>query len=373
MDDNLFPSVIGNEKNRTLLGTDIRRDRLGHAFILDGPAGSGRHFFALQIAAAVSCEKRHDPSSPLPCCKCASCKKLLAELIPHEKDNLPVFRFHAPDLLIIRHDPQRKTRNIPVKTIREEVIPNTWIAPEENTKKVYIFEDVDYSEASAQNSLLIPLEDPPSYVLFILITDRASALLETIRSRVPVLKMETFSSSVIREHLLRSASPSVASFIGSHPDDFAEAVQLSGGTIGVTLSMLEKRMTDPEAGNDPYHTKRLLAVAIAKQLFSPDITTAIPLLHSIVGNSNKKIVALQRTDVQDVLEMVIALLRDLIVLKKSADAETCFLLPSEASEFSINSISVAHIASAEEEVLSAYDDVSSNVSVATVLTSLIVK
>ena len=73
------------------------------------------------------------------------------------------------------------------------------------------------------------------------------------------------------------------------------------------------------------------------------------------------------------LEMVVNLLRDLIVLKKKADAETRFLLPSEISEFALNSISVARIASAEEEVLSAHEDVASNVSVNTALTSLIAK
>ncbi len=368
MDEKLFPSVIGNERIRTLLGSDIRKNRLGHAYILEGPPGSGRHFFALQIAAAVSCEKRHDPSAPLPCGTCASCRKLLAQEIPHESESLPSFRFHATDLLVVRKDPERKTRNIPVAVIRDKMIPNTWIAPEENTKKVYVVEDLDYSERSAQNSMLIPMENPPDYVLYLLIAEDASGLLETVRSRAPMLRMETFGAARIREVIRCSSDRTITGFIESHPDEFAEAVQLSGGTIGATLAELRKRAKNTEGDESPYHMKRAYAVAITKQLFAPDIMEAIPLLQDLSGKKKN----LQREDIKEILEMVITALRDLIVLKRNVNADTQFLLPSDTTAFSTN-ISLAKILAAQDEVISAFNDVSSNVNINTVLESLIVK
>lgn len=368
MQNLFFPDITGNESLRALLGGDIRSNRLGHAYILEGPEGSGRHALALRIAAALSCERRHDAAAPLPCGQCRSCRKILAEPIRRE-ESLPPFRFHGTDVLVVRHDPEKKTKNIPVSTIQEDVIPNTWIAPEENAKKVYVIEDLETSRWETQNALLIPLEDPPAYVLFLLIVEDARGLLETIRSRVPLLKMETFTADAIREFVLSSPAveAAVKSFVNSHHDAFEETVQLSGGTIGKTLSEL-KRLSGGKNDESRFHVLRGYALGIASLLFSPDVTQGTELVRALSGKGG-----LQREDVLDMLRMVQEILRDLIVRKKNAEVPEQFLLSSEMKDFPLGSVSVAKILAAQSEVMKAYEDVAAMAAVTTVLTSLIIK
>ena len=69
----VFPDLIGNERIRSLFADALKREGAAHAYVLEGPRGSGRHTAARQIAAASLCENRRDPSYPLPCGRCASC------------------------------------------------------------------------------------------------------------------------------------------------------------------------------------------------------------------------------------------------------------------------------------------------------------
>ena len=73
----LFPLVYGNEGMKNRIGNAIIDGRAPHAFLVDGPRGSGKATLAVNIAAALNCEARSDGYSPLPCGKCDSCRKFL--------------------------------------------------------------------------------------------------------------------------------------------------------------------------------------------------------------------------------------------------------------------------------------------------------
>lgn len=60
-----FPELVGNGRLCARIGEELTQGRLSHAYLLAGPPGSGKHTFALQLAAALACEMR-DEDGPLP-------------------------------------------------------------------------------------------------------------------------------------------------------------------------------------------------------------------------------------------------------------------------------------------------------------------
>jgi adenylylsulfate kinase-like enzyme len=58
MTDGFFPNIVGNEPLKKRLSRDVTENHLSHAYVLEGPRGSGRHTVALQVAAAIECERR---------------------------------------------------------------------------------------------------------------------------------------------------------------------------------------------------------------------------------------------------------------------------------------------------------------------------
>ena len=72
----MLPNLIGNEKIKNILSEDLARGKSAHAYILEGPRGSGKHTAAMQICASVLCENKDDPTHPLPCGECSFCRKI---------------------------------------------------------------------------------------------------------------------------------------------------------------------------------------------------------------------------------------------------------------------------------------------------------
>ena len=71
----IFPALLANEAIKGLCGRDVLRGRASHAYIIDGPDGSGKHTAARQIAMAILCENKSRDELPCPCGACASCRK----------------------------------------------------------------------------------------------------------------------------------------------------------------------------------------------------------------------------------------------------------------------------------------------------------
>jgi DNA polymerase-3 subunit delta' len=100
---------------------------------------------------------------------------------------------------------------IPVDMIRDTVIPEANRSPFEGERKVFIIEEAERMNPAAQNSLLKTLEEPQPDTVFILISDREEELLDTIRSRCRVVRMEPVPEERIVEYLEKEgAQPEVA-------------------------------------------------------------------------------------------------------------------------------------------------------------------
>ena len=215
----LFEELIGNEKLKATVGADILNGSGSHAYILEGPKGSGKHTASKLIASALLCKRESD--TRFPCGKCISCRKVKEEISP---DVITVDRGTAATIGI------EAVRNLKA---------SIYYAPVEEENKIYIIEDADKMTVQAQNSLLLSLEEPPSFVNFILLCTDSKLLLETVRSRAPVIKMELFTPAKIVDHL--SGIEEYVPFVKSGEAD--RAASSSGGSIGKAISLL----TDPDS------------------------------------------------------------------------------------------------------------------------------
>lgn len=242
-----FPDFYGNEKLCAMLGADIESGRLGHAYILEGDPGTGKHTLAQQIAAADACEYKTDRSKPLPCGSCLSCRKILGG---QSTDVTLVGRSY-------KQDGERATLGVGVvRAVRDEL----WLAPNENDKKYYIIEDTDTMTPQAQNALLLSLEEPPPFAVFFLLAEDASALLDTVRSRAPTLRLRKLSVKDM-EAALTAVNKAAARLAKADPDRLAAIIKSSGGSLGTALSLVGSR-TDKTAKLAGDHAMMLVEAAL---------------------------------------------------------------------------------------------------------------
>lgn len=163
--------LAGNAPLKRQLELETARRGLSHAYILSGPAGSGKRTLAGLLAAALVCDRR---GGALPCLSCAGCRK--AEGGIH------------PDIVRVGDD----GKDISVAQVRA-LRADAYIRPNEAERKVYILENAQTMNASAQNAMLKLLEEGPPYAAFLLLTENAAALLPTVRSRCETLTLSPVS------------------------------------------------------------------------------------------------------------------------------------------------------------------------------------
>ena len=155
-----FEDVKGQEHIVTTLKNQIKADRIGHAYLFCGTRGTGKTTIAKILARAVNCEHPVDGS---PCNTCKTCRAI------NEGTSMNVIEIDAAS--------NNGVDNI--REIREEVA----YRPTTGKYKVYIIDEVHMLSTGAFNALLKTLEEPPSYVIFILATTEAHKIPITILSR----------------------------------------------------------------------------------------------------------------------------------------------------------------------------------------------
>lgn len=155
-----FDDVKGQEHVVTTLRNQIIADRLSHAYLFTGSRGTGKTSVAKIFARAVNCE---NPQNGNPCNECETCRTILS----------------GASLNAIEIDAASNNGVDNIRQIREEVA----YPPTQGRYKVYVIDEVHMLSAGAFNALLKTLEEPPSYVIFILATTEVQKIPVTILSR----------------------------------------------------------------------------------------------------------------------------------------------------------------------------------------------
>ena len=226
-----FDTLLGNEQLKENLRSARRKGRMSHFYLLSGPRGSGKHTLADLIAAAMLCE---GPDGP--CGVCQHCRKVLG-------------RSH-PDYITV-DDPTKKT--VPVDLIRE-ARADMFVRPNEGARKIYLFPRAQDLGIPGQNALLKVLEEPPSYGVFLLLTDNPEKLLPTVRSRCVELKLRALPEELLWRKL-RSEFPQ------AEDGAIAAAVSRSGGYLGQARELLSGEGLSAQA-------KQFAAAYAARDVFA---------------------------------------------------------------------------------------------------------
>ncbi|HPF28674.1 MAG TPA: DNA polymerase III subunit gamma/tau [Lachnospiraceae bacterium] len=173
-----FSDVKGQDHIVTTLKNQIAAQRIGHAYLFCGTRGTGKTTIAKLFAKTVNCENPIDQS---PCGECASCKAIAA----------------GASMNVIEID---AASNNGVDNIRE-IVDEVSYSPVDGKYKVYIIDEVHMLSLGAFNALLKTLEEPPSYVIFILATTEVHKIPITILSRCQRYDFKRISIETITSRL----------------------------------------------------------------------------------------------------------------------------------------------------------------------------
>jgi len=204
-----FEGITGQREVIENLKRSLSEDRVSHAYIFSGPQGIGKKTIARVFAGLLLC---NDPHGGATCGRCKAC------LLMENGTN--------PDFISINTDGP----SIGVDLIRG-IQSDSVLSPMYSRRKVYIVEDAAKMTVQAQNCLLKTFEEPPGYVVVILLTTNYESLLETVRSRAQHLQFRKYTHDQVMQALKAriGGSSSVLELIAGYAD----------GNIGQALKLAE--------------------------------------------------------------------------------------------------------------------------------------
>ena len=173
-----FKDVKGQDHIVTTLKNQIKSSRIGHAYLFTGTRGTGKTSVAKLLAKTVNCE---NPQEGNPCNECSMCKGIMS----------------GTSMNVIEID---AASNNGVDNVRE-IVEEVRYSPTEGKYKVYIIDEVHMLSAGAFNALLKTIEEPPSYVIFILATTEVHKIPVTILSRCQRYDFKRISIDIIADRL----------------------------------------------------------------------------------------------------------------------------------------------------------------------------
>ena len=174
-----FDTVVGQQALTTTLKNAVSSGKLAHAYLFCGPRGVGKTTCARIFAKAINC--MHPTADGEACNECESCKAF------NEQRSFNIFELDAAS-------------NNSVESIKS-LMEQTRIPPQVGKYKVFIIDEVHMLSQQAFNAFLKTLEEPPSYVVFILATTEKHKILPTILSRCQIYDFERMNVPSTVNHL----------------------------------------------------------------------------------------------------------------------------------------------------------------------------
>ena len=208
----VFSQIFGQPRVREFLRASVASDRVTHAYLFTGPAGSNKTQAAYALASALICKNNG-------CGACDECSKIA-------RRKHPDVRYYAPE----------GAGGYLVEQIRE-IVSDTSLAPIQATRKVYILDRVDLLGTSAANAFLKTLEEPPDDVVIILLGRTRESVLPTIVSRCSVVPFRHIPATEAAEILAQRTG---ASF-----EQARIAIEACGGSItrGIEFMKSNERLS----------------------------------------------------------------------------------------------------------------------------------
>lgn len=243
-----FKKTIGQFEAKKYLEKILISKKLPSSFLFIGPEGVGKATCAFEFVKIYFCLKEDKP-----CDECSNCKRInhlnfpnLRLVLPEDIEEKILEEISSGSINSenLRGDSFSKNLVISINQIRrikEEII----YPPSEGDRIFYLFLDGDLMGREAQNAFLKTLEEPPSYITFILISSRPELLLPTIRSRT----QKIIFSPLTFEEFSKYKFPKIY--------NIQYLYNLSGGSIGKAKFMISKDIEEIK--------KRMLQILMMKK------------------------------------------------------------------------------------------------------------
>lgn len=269
-----FKDVVGHKDILKYISSAVENNRVSHAYILNGERGSGKKMLANLFAMTLLCETGDNE----PCGKCHSCKQ--AESGNH------------PDIIRVTHE---KPNSISVDDIRTQVNNTVDIKPYQGPYKVYIIPQADMMTPQAQNAILKTIEEPPSYAVFLLLTENAETLLPTINSRCVMLKLRNIKDTLIKKYLMENLE------IPDYKADMCTAFAL--GNMGRAIML---------ANSDHFNEIREEAVQLLKHISEMELNEIVAAVKNI---------SVYKLEITDYLDIIMIWYRDVLLYKATKEID----------------------------------------------------
>lgn len=201
-----FEDIVGNNKIKRELQEIVKNNSISHSYLFSGEEGIGKKLFAKEFARMLLCLKNNKA-----CGECSSCVKF-------DSENNPDFSIIEPD-----------GNSIKIAQIRE-FQEYVYIKPIVSSKKVFIINDSDKMTEEAQNSLLKTLEEPPEYIIIILVASNENKLLNTIKSRCLKIGFNNIDKKELIQYIVKEQ-------IITNPSD--GLLSMCNGSIGKLIKIKE--------------------------------------------------------------------------------------------------------------------------------------
>jgi len=266
---NNFLDVKGQEHIVTTLKNQIKAGRIGHAYLFCGTRGTGKTTIAKLMAKVVNCE---NPIDGNPCNECSMCKSITS----------------GTSMNVIEID---AASNNGVDNVRE-IVEEVRYSPTEGRYKVYIIDEVHMLSTGAFNALLKTIEEPPSYVIFILATTEVHKIPVTILSRCQRYDFRRISIDIIAGRL---ADLMQAEQIEVEEKALRFVARVADGSMRDALSLLDQCISFFLGKKLTYDNVLEVLGAVDTQVFAKmlsyikeqDVASCIKLLEEIESNGRE--------------------------------------------------------------------------------------
>jgi len=239
-DQPIWP-IWGHQAQSSQLSQAIVFGRVRHAYLIAGPNGVGKAKLAIIFAQALNCSSPQAPG--VPCGECLSCRKIARGTHP----DVQTYSLESQEATSERKS--GKNTSLTIETVRQ-LCPVTALRPMEGNWRVIIIEDAETLQEVAQEALLKTLEEPPQFMVLLLLADDAEVLLPTIRSRCQIVELRPVSHGVMVGGLIQSGvsetdSSRIASLASGRPGWALRAIkdprliESKGDSITRALSLIE--------------------------------------------------------------------------------------------------------------------------------------
>lgn len=275
-----FSDIKGNRQLIKNFQSMIFNNKISHAYIIDAPKGSGKKLIGNAFAKAIQCENNKNveiEENIGSCDRCVSCKTF------NEGNHT--------DIIYVKSENGRAT--IGVDDIREQIGKIVEIKPYKYDYKIFIIDKADTMTVQAQNALLKTIEEPPSYAVFILLSENHNSFLPTVLSRCVLFKLRPLDNEIVENYIKYNTSI---------PEEYAYLYSTyAQGNIGKAIEM---------ASSDEFMEIRNMIIRFITDLPNRDFIDVF---------LDVELFEKYRDDISTVLDILYLCYRDMIMLKCFGD------------------------------------------------------